>query len=226
VIGDAAPDGAMVDVRATHAKAANVDAIEPEERQQGREAPRWQPLHQLEYFVHVQGMSELVRRLVPPVPVVEVTRDDERRVARDEAFDPLAQALELTAAATRRQREMYAYAMERRVPARDDDFAVQKAAPLETMRGDILVHPVLYRKTRQDRVAVVAVVIDGVSAVGKVGPDRIRQELVLRFRRPLLVALGVALVRAEHFLQKDDVGAERAETVPQLVDHHPAVEER
>ena len=34
-------------------------------------------------------MRELVRRFVPPVPVVEVARNHERRVRRDQALDAL-----------------------------------------------------------------------------------------------------------------------------------------
>ena len=51
-------------------------------------------------------MRELVRRLVPPVPIVEVACDDERCLAWDESLDALAQPLELPAASARRQREM------------------------------------------------------------------------------------------------------------------------
>ena len=75
------------------------------------------PLHELEDFMHVERMRELVRRLVPPVPVVEVAGDDERGIARARALDALAQALELAAASACRECQMHAHAMQRHVPA-------------------------------------------------------------------------------------------------------------
>ena len=93
VIRDASPDRAVVHVRATDAKAANVNAVEPEHRKHRRKTPRGKAAYQLEDFLHVERMRELVRGFVAPVPVVEVARDDERRVGRDDALDALAQAL-------------------------------------------------------------------------------------------------------------------------------------
>ena len=144
-----------------------------------------------------------------------------------EALDALAQALELAAAAARGEREMHAHAVQRHVPAGDRDLAMQQPALLEAVRGDVLVVPVLDRKARQDRVAVVAVVVDRVAAVGEIAPHGVGEELVLRLDRPVVaVARGVAVVGALHFLQEHDVGAERAQAVAQLVDHEPPVEER
>ena len=146
--------------------------------------------------------------------------------ARNDALDALAQPLDLPAAAARGQREVHADAMQRRVPARDRHFAVEQPALLEAVRGDVLVVPVLDRKARQDGVAVVAVVVDRVAPVGEIAPHRVGEELVLRLDRPVAVARGLALVRALHFLQENDVGAERAQPIAQLVDHQPPIEER
>src|SRR4051812_13388016 len=139
MIGDAAPDGAVMDVGAIHAEAAYVDAVEPEERKHRREAPRGMAFHQLEHFVHVERVRELVRRLVPPVPVVKVTGDQGRRGRGHEPLDALAQTLELAAAAARSEREVHADAMQMRVPAGYRDLAVEKPALLETVRRDVLV---------------------------------------------------------------------------------------
>ena len=65
-----------------------------------------------------------------------------------------------------------------------------------------------------------AVVVDHVAAVGGVLPDVLGEEFVLRLLRPVLVALGVAVVQALHFLQEDDVGVELAQAIAQLVHHH------
>src|SRR4051812_28288944 len=108
MVGDAAPAWAVMDVRAAHPKAAHVDPVEPEQRQHRRKAAGGVSFHELEYFVHVERMRELLGRLMAPVPVVEVARDDQRCVCRHQTLDALAQALELAAAAARRERKVYA----------------------------------------------------------------------------------------------------------------------
>jgi hypothetical protein len=73
---------------------------------------------------------------------------------------------------------------------------------------------------------MMTVIVDSVAAVREIRPDGVGQKLVLRFRGPFEVFFGVALVSAEHLLQKNDIGTERAQSIAQLVDHHAAVEER
>ena len=68
--------------------------------------------------MHVERVRELVSGLVAPVPVVEIARDDERRVCRNETLDALSEPLELTTAAAPGERQMHAYAMQRITPAR------------------------------------------------------------------------------------------------------------
>jgi hypothetical protein len=59
----------------------------------------------------------------------------------------------------------------------------------------------------EDGVAVVAVVVDRVAAVGGLLPHVAGEELVLGLAGPVGVALGVAQVHALDFLQEDHVGA-------------------
>ena len=54
--------------------------------------------------------------------------------------------------------------------------------------------------------AVMTVTGHGVPAVRHLAPHRIGDEFVLRLAGPFDVAIGVSLVRAEHFLKKEDVG--------------------
>ena len=45
-------------------------------------------------------------------------------------------------------------------------------------------------------------------------------------RRPVVIAAGVAVVHALHFLQEQDVRREAVQLLPQLVDDHPPREMR
>jgi len=73
---------------------------------------------------------------------------------------------------------------------------------------------------------VMAVVVDGVAAVGDVAPHLVGEEFVLRLVGPVIEARGVAAVLTLHLLQENDVRVEQAQVVAQLVDHHAAVELR
>jgi hypothetical protein len=103
---------------------------------------------------------------------------------------------------------------------------MQQAALLELQVGDILVVAVQDGKAREDGVAVVAVVVNHVAAIGGGCPDVFGQEFVLRRVGPVVVVLGMAEVQALHFLQKDDVRVEVAQALAQLMHHHPPVELR
>jgi len=103
---------------------------------------------------------------------------------------------------------------------------MQEAAPLAAVARDVLVLGAQDRIAAQDGVAVMAVVVDGIAAVGDVVPNLVGEEIVLRFVGPVVEARGVAAVLPQHLLQEDDVRVERAQTVAQLVDHHAAVELR
>ena len=114
--------------------------------------------------------------------------------------------------------------MHRALDAGDADFAVQQAAALEAVVGDVLVGLGQDGVARQDRVAVVAVVVDGVAAVGRLLPHIAGQELVLGLARPVGVALGMAQVHALDLLQEHHVGPQQAQPVAQVVDGEPPVE--
>jgi hypothetical protein len=65
-----------------------------------------------------------------------------------------------------------------------------------------------------------------VLAVSNFLPDRVGDELVLRLDRPVDVPRRVPAVDAHDFLQQQDVGGETMQPLPQLVDHHAAIELR
>jgi hypothetical protein len=104
------------------------------------------------------------------------------------------------------------------------DGAVQQSALLETHVRHVLVVLMQNGKARKNGVAVVAVVIDHVAAVGGGGPDILGEEFVLRLFRPVVVALGVAEVQPLHLLQEDDVGVARQALVESLWGYERDVE--
>jgi hypothetical protein len=83
---------------------------------------------------------------------------------------------------------------------------MQHAAAFEHVRGNVLVFLADDRIPRQHRVAVMAMPVDGVLAVGDLAPHRVGDEFVLRLARPFVVAERVPIVRADHFLQEQNVG--------------------
>jgi hypothetical protein len=82
--------------------------------------------------------------------------------------------------------------------------------------GDIEVVMAHDLEFRQQRIAVVAMGIDGIAPVGELRPDAVGEELVLRHVRPVTEALGVAFVGAVDFLEEHHVGAHAAHRFTQL----------
>ena len=114
----------------------------------------------------------------------------------------------------------------RHVPSGNRNLAVKQPALFEAVGGHVLVIPLLDRKARQDRIAVMPVIVDRVAAIGEIAPHGVGEKLVLRLYRPVTMALCVAIVSALDFLQEDDVRAQLPQAVAQLVYHQPPVEKR
>ena len=102
--------------------------------------------------------------------------------------------------------------------------AVQQATAFGA--GDRHVEVAVFddRVLGQQRIAVVAVGIDRIAAVGKVAPHTVGEEFVLRGLRPARVARGVAVVAAKHFLEEDDVGLGAAHRLAQFRQDEAPVE--
>ena len=86
-------------LHAVHLEAANVDAVEREDRHLRGVAPREASLVALEHLVELQLLGEVVARLL--LPVVEVAGNDERRALGHRGLDALGHPLELETAAAR-----------------------------------------------------------------------------------------------------------------------------
>ncbi|CFP54525.1 Uncharacterised protein [Bordetella pertussis] len=103
--------------------------------------------------------------------------------------------------------------------------AVQHAARLvRRAHAQVLVAVRDDRILGQYGVAMVAIGVDGVAAIGIGAPQGVGQELVLRDRRPARVARRVPLVFAQHFLQEHEIRPCLAQGLAQFVQDETAVE--
>ena len=80
------------------------------------------------------------------------------------------------------------------------------------------------RKFRQQRVAMVAVVVHRVAPVRKLRPDSVCQKFVVRRLREVGNTARMAMVGAQHLLQKYYVRPDCSYRITQLVQHEAAVE--
>jgi hypothetical protein len=217
----------MLDIEAAH-----INPVEPEPGQRGREGARgYQTLvapgdiaHQLaelraalefvEHLHHAQFEAQAVGQGI--APVVEVARDDDRLAVRGRILHGTDQGIGLASAAALEQPQVHDIAMH--VADRRFQHAVQDAALFVGMVGNVVVARVGDRVGRQQRVAVVAVVVDRVHAVR--GMQRFTgKELVLGFFRPVVmgtaqlfgIARLVTVMAALDFLQEHDVCLEQAD---------------
>ncbi|MNL01229.1 hypothetical protein D3C87_1216930 [compost metagenome] len=118
---------------------------------------------------------------------------------------------------------MHADRMDLGVP-RHVQHAMQQPAALGAGDGNIEVAVFANRVFRQQRIAVVAVGIDRIAAIGEITPHAVGQKLVLRGLWPVVVARGVPIVFADDFLQKHQVRRGAAYRFAQLRQDESAVE--
>ena len=162
------------------------------------------------------------RRVEPLAPVVEIARQHQRLVRRHLRGDELGDALHLPHPRRMAQPEVGDDRMQQ--PAAPAHRHVQQPALLEAVIRDVVVPDVAERPARQQRVAVLAVARHRVGPVGH-GVAFRRQEIGLRLLRPAERGAGeaarLAVVEAAHLLQEDQVGIERLDAEPEVVDLQP-----
>ncbi len=103
---------------------------------------------------------------------------------------------------------------------------MQQAAPFKTQLRHILVVGMRDGEARQDGIAVVTVVIDDIAAISCRLPNVFGQKIVLRGLRPVLVPFGVPEMQALHFLQKNNIRPQYAQTLAQIMHSHVPIELR
>lgn len=199
---------------------AQVDAIQA---QQGE--PRWVGFGRAA-MVAFEGFVQVVAAgkggIALHLPVVEVAGNDHRRIIR-QGLEELAEQLQLQLTMAFQQAEVHADGMHFAVP-RNVQHAVQQAAAFRAGNGDIQVSVFADRVFRQQGIAMVTVGIDGVASIGEVAPHAVGKEFVLRGLWPIVVAGGVAVVLADHFLQKHQVRRRTAHGFTQLGEDEAPVE--
>ena len=99
-------------------------------------------------------------------------------------------------------------------------FHMQQAALLEPVVGDVFVLVANDRPAREQRVAVLTMLGEGIGAVHRLVALG-RQKLGLRHIRPALEIRRLAPVQSAHLLQADDVGIELLHRQTQVVDLQP-----
>ena len=205
-------------------KAPHVDAVETKQRQGGRKTARWPVVVSGKDFGHAQANGQQVMGAI--APVVEITGNQQWRICRNGGFNMSGQCIVLVAPRASEQREMHANAMQRQGQMWHSNTAMKQSAFFEAQARDILIVGVNYRVAGEDGIAMMAVVINHVAAIGMAGPDTFGKELVLRLVRPVVMVLRVKFVLSLYLLQKDDIRVERSQSLPQFMYHHAAVELR
>src|SRR3546814_15115416 len=94
---------------------------------------------------------------------------------------------------------------------------MQQSALFMLAHGNIDIVVTGDGKFRQQSIAVVAVRVNGVAPVGIIAPYRIGQELVLAGGGPAGQGLGMTMVRAQYFLQKNNICVGGANSLAQFM---------
>lgn len=115
---------------ALHMEATYVNAVKPQDRQPRGEAAGWPASGRFKYFLHTDVAERISGTMSP---VVEIPRDNQRRVTRHQGLDTGTDRIDLLATRTTKQAEMYADTMQVRRPAGDCDLSVQQAALLNSV---------------------------------------------------------------------------------------------
>src|SRR5690606_41388299 len=114
---------------------------------------------------------------------------------------------------------MHANAVQRIFPSRNGNFAVKQSSAFKAMSGNVFIFPTQDGKATENGVSVMAMIIDGVSAVSVIWPDGICQKLILGNFWPILEAEGKPRMRTNDFLQKNNVHAEATQAIAQFVQY-------
>src|SRR5258708_13413348 len=123
-----------------------------------------------------------------PAPVIEIPGDNQRRVRRYQLFDAVFQKGDLPLAPTPEQPQVHIDAVKRVRPTRYGDFTMQHSTAFAVVHGNVFIIPAGDRILAEDRIAMVPAIVACVLSVGKIVPDGVVAELMLRPPRPLSLA--------------------------------------
>lgn len=153
-----------------------------------------------EHFLHVEAFIKPALGMF--APVIEIACDNQGFMMRHMTFDTITQGFDLAVPFDTDQTEMDTNHMQDRLLGKNPDPAVQQASAGPGKGRYIDILPALEREFTQDRVAVMARVVNRVLAIGIMRPYAIGNEFELRAFRPAHDRFSVSLMFALHFLQK------------------------
>jgi len=161
----------------------------------------------IEDFRHPQPVTKRFAKRIGPV--IEIAGNDQRRFCRCCGHHRLDQRLGLPQTTAGKQPQMNDIAMHGRVSRLQ--HAMQNAARFERMVGDIMIEGRGNRKTGQQGIAMMTMIIDGIHAISRM-MGIASEKFMLPLRRPLAgMAQREQVMPSLHFLQKQDVGCHRGD---------------
>jgi hypothetical protein len=119
-----------------------------------------------------------------PGPVIEIAGNDQRRIAREFLRDEIEEPADLPPTMRLPQCEVQADRMQWLISARHSDYGVKKPSSLRAAHRRVDVAPGFDGIPGEERIAVMPAGIDGIPAIGVLGPDTVREDLVLMHGRP------------------------------------------
>ena len=209
-------------LRRLYVESANIDAVKAQHRRATRKALGESAGSAAKRLDQAKASDQ--QELCPVAPVVEIAGDDQGCIARSKLLHAFGKRFHLPSPATRHQAEMNTHTMQHLPTRWELDLTVEQATTLETVIRDILVVLGQDGKPAQYCVAVVAMVVNRVLAIGGLMPDFLGKKLVLRISRPVCMSYFVADMHALDFLQKHQVDIQRTQPVAQVMDHHASIE--
>src|SRR5450759_3813947 len=221
MVRQALPGSSGMHAALQHVKSAHIDAIQTQQRQSGWKTARRFSAMQMEHIVNMQLACQSLAQLV--APIIEITRDDQRRIRRYLIAHIFDQRDGLSTASPGEQTEMRTQTMHAPLPGQID-LAMQQPAAFKSMSGNIGVQGLQDRKTAQYRVAMMPRLIYRVLPINGMRPNLSRDEIVLRAFRIVVITLAMQRMLTLHLLQEHDVGIHLAQPLAQLVQHDAAIE--
>src|SRR6185436_9236219 len=155
-------------------KAADINAVQMQHRKDGRKTARGAAGGCFEHFGNFHRFDERIAGMT--APVVEVAGNDKRRVLGHQLFDAIFYQSDLFPAPMAKQSQVHIDAMKGLRPIGYCYFTMEQSAMLAVVHGNVFIVPSGDRIFAEDCVAMMAAIVNGVLAVGKIAPDRIGEE--------------------------------------------------
>ena len=211
-----------MDFDLAYPKAAGIDSVQTQQRHTTRIGQCRPAMQIAENIRYTKGSDQILTGLI--VPVVEIAGNNERRCRWHQTLHACGQRRQLSSPSTCKQAKMHTKTVQ--MKGLDRHLAMQQTALLEAVIRNILVFGGDDRVAAENGVTVVAMLIHRVTAIGKVRPHLIGEELILRRCRPVGQTQGMLRIFSLHFLQENNIGVNTAQVAAKFMHHHAPVEVR